>query len=55
MHNVGCPSVVIGVPTRHIHAHAGILSLEDVDHAIRLLIEVVRRLDVKTVESLTAV
>jgi putative aminopeptidase FrvX len=55
MHNIGCPSVVISVPTRHIHAHAGILSLEDVDHAIGLVVEVVKRLDAKTVESLTAV
>jgi putative aminopeptidase FrvX len=55
VHNVGCPSVVLSVPTRHIHAHAGILSLEDVDHAIELLVEVCKRLDAKTVESLTAV
>jgi putative aminopeptidase FrvX len=55
VHNVGCPSVVLSVPTRHIHAHAGILSLEDVDHAIALLVEVCKRLDAKTVESLTAV
>jgi len=55
VHNVGCPSVVLSVPTRHIHAHAGILSLEDVDHAITLLVEVCQRLDAKTVESFTAV
>ena len=55
VHNVGCPSVVLGVPTRHIHAHAGILSLEDVDHAIGLLVEVCKRLDAKTVESFTAI
>ncbi len=55
VHNVGCPSVVLSVPTRHIHAHAGMLSLEDVDHAIELLVEVCKRLDAKTVESLTAV
>ncbi len=55
VHNIGCPSVVLSVPTRHIHAHAGILSLEDVDHAIALLVEVCKRLDAKTVESFTAV
>jgi putative aminopeptidase FrvX len=55
VHNVGCPSVVLSVPTRHIHAHAGILSLEDVDHAIALLVEVCKRLDAKTVESFTTI
>jgi putative aminopeptidase FrvX len=55
VHNVGCPSVVLSVPTRHIHAHAGILSLEDVDYAITLLVEVCKRLDAKTVESFTAI
>jgi putative aminopeptidase FrvX len=48
--NAGCPSVVIGVPTRHIHSHAGMMSLSDVENTIRLLLEVVKRLDRKTVE-----
>ena len=50
----GCPSVVISVPTRHIHSHVGLLSLEDVDNAILLVIELLKRLDAGTVEGFTA-
>ena len=50
----GCPSVVISVPTRHIHSHVGLLSLEDVDNAVRLVIELLKRLDAGTVEGFTA-
>ena len=53
--NAGCPSLVITVPTRHIHSHVGILSLEDVENCIKLVMEVAKRLDAKTVEGLTAV
>lgn len=53
--NAGCPSLVIGIPTRHIHAHAGLLSLTDAENAIKLLIEVVKRLDRKTADSFTAI
>lgn len=55
MANAGCPSIVLAVPTRHIHSHVGILSLEDVESCINLTLEVSKRLDAKTVESLTAV
>jgi putative aminopeptidase FrvX len=51
----GCPSVVIGVPTRHIHSHVGLLSLEDVENAVKLMIELVKRLNKETVESFTAI
>ncbi len=50
----GCPSVVISVPTRHIHSHVGLLSLEDVENAILLVIELLKRLDAGTVEGFTA-
>jgi endoglucanase len=55
IHKIGCPSIVIGVPTRHIHSHAGLLSLEDVENAVRLTLELVKKLDSKTAKSLTAV
>jgi endoglucanase len=55
MANAGCPSVVLTVPTRHIHSHVGILSLEDVDNAVTLVTEVVKRLDSRVAESFTAV
>jgi endoglucanase len=50
----GCPSIVLGVPTRHIHSHVGLISIEDIDNCIRLVTEVVKRLDRATVESFTA-
>ena len=51
--NAGCPSLVIGVPTRHIHAHAGMLSLADTENTIKLLVEVVKKLDKKAVARFT--
>lgn len=50
----GCPSLVLGVPTRHIHSHVGILSLDDVEHCIELVIAVVCQLDRATVDGLTS-
>jgi endoglucanase len=55
MANAGCPSVVITVPTRHIHSHVALVSLEDIDNAVALVVEVVKRLDKKTVDSFTAI
>ena len=51
----GCPSVVISVPTRHIHSHVGLLSLKDTENAVRLTIELIKRLNGKTVEGFTAI
>ncbi|MBW2526577.1 MAG: M42 family metallopeptidase [Deltaproteobacteria bacterium] len=53
--HAGCPSIVLGVPTRHIHSHVGLLSLDDVERCIQLVLAVVRRLDAATVASFTAV
>jgi endoglucanase len=53
--NAGCPTIVIGVSVRHIHAHAGMMSLKDVENTIRLLVEVVKALDRRTVESFSAI
>jgi putative aminopeptidase FrvX len=50
----GCPTVVIGIPTRHIHSHVGLLSLKDVENAVRLVIELIKRLDANTVDEFTA-
>ena len=52
---MGCPSIVIGIPTRHIHAHNGILDLEDVKNAIKLIVELIKRLDKETVEGFTRI
>ena len=51
----GCPSLVLGIPTRHIHSHVGILSLEDVENCILLVIELIKGLDQQTAESFTEI
>lgn len=50
----GVPTVVVSVPARHIHSHAGIIHRDDYDAAVRLVKLVVKRLDGPTVQSLTA-
>ena len=54
IHAAGVPTVVIGVPARHIHSHAGIIHRQDYDHALKLVVAVVRKLDAATVRGLTA-
>jgi len=51
---MGAPSLFIGIPTRYIHSHNGMLDFDDVENAILLLIELIKRLDTKTVESFTS-
>ena len=53
MHNEGVPSVVIGVPTRHIHSHNAILNRDDYDQALKLIVALVKKLDAETVAGLT--
>jgi putative aminopeptidase FrvX len=55
LNRVGCPSVVISVPTRHIHSHVGLLSLEDTENAVKLVVELAKKLDAKTVQSFTEI
>ncbi len=45
----GSPAINIGVPTRYLHSHNGIISREDFDNTVKLLTEVIRRLDWDTV------
>ena len=54
MSRAGCPSIVISAPTRHIHSHVGILSFDDVENAIKLTIELIKKFDKKTVSGFTA-
>ncbi|MGD2072792.1 MAG: M42 family metallopeptidase [Candidatus Thorarchaeota archaeon] len=50
---MGVPSLVLGVPTRHIHSHHGMLDTDDIEQAVQLLVEVIKRMDEDTVESFT--
>jgi endoglucanase len=53
LHNLGVPTVVIAVASRHIHSHSSILHRDDFDGAVRLVAALVKRLDSETVASLT--
>jgi putative aminopeptidase FrvX len=52
LNQAGVPSLVIGVPTRYIHSHIGIIDRSDYDNAVRLVTETLRILDKKTVAAL---
>lgn len=45
LHGKGVPSLVIGIPTRYIHSHAGILNTDDFENAVELLVKVIKKLD----------
>jgi len=52
LYGAGVPSLVVGVPVRYIHSHAGIMHLDDFENIARLMTEVIRRLDQKAVEQI---
>ena len=49
LHSKGVPSVVLGIPTRHIHSHSSILSPDDVEATMKLLLALIRKMDSKVV------
>ncbi|MHA2294507.1 MAG: M42 family metallopeptidase [Candidatus Hodarchaeales archaeon] len=51
----GCPSLVLGVPTRHIHSHNGMFDIADLEKTVDLMIEVIKKLDQETVDSFTTI
>jgi endoglucanase len=52
IYDTGVPSLVIFIPTRYIHSHSTIMDRKDYDASVRLLVELTKRLDRKTVASL---
>lgn len=52
LHGIGVPTVVLGVPTRHIHSHSGVIHRDDFEKTLRLLIALIERLDHQTAEDL---
>lgn len=48
----GAAAICIGVPTRYIHSHVGILHRDDYDATVRLLTALVRKLDADQVAAL---
>lgn len=53
LNNIGVPTVVLGVPSRHIHSHGSIIHRDDYENAVKLLNAVVARLDASTVDDFT--
>lgn len=53
MSRVGVPSICIGPPVRYVHAHNAIMNRLDYDATVKLVVEMVKRLDSKTVKSFT--
>lgn len=53
LHRAGVPTVVLGVPARHIHSHTSIIHRGDYDGALKLAVALIRKLDAATVAGLT--
>jgi len=51
-HGRGVPTIVLGVPARHIHSHSSIMHRDDYDQTVALLKAVVKKLDKQTVDQL---
>ncbi|MBP3039915.1 M42 family metallopeptidase [Bacillaceae bacterium Marseille-Q3522] len=49
----GVPALSITIATRYIHSHAGILHRDDFENAVKLIAEVIKRLDQETVDAIT--
>ncbi|MGH9433811.1 MAG: M42 family metallopeptidase [Terriglobia bacterium] len=49
----GVPVINFVVPTRYTHANTGIIARSDFDNAVSLLVDVLKRLDGRTVKDLT--
>lgn len=49
----GIPTVAICIPTRYIHSHAAMLHRADFENTVKLLVELVKRLDSDTVQKIT--
>jgi endoglucanase len=50
---IGVPSIVIGPPVRYIHSHNSILHRNDYDNTVKLVTELIKKLDTKTVKGFT--
>jgi len=54
LHRIGVPTVVLSVPTRHIHSHNAVLRRDDFDHTVALVTALVQGLDKEAVATLTS-
>ena len=49
----GVPTLSMGIPARYIHSHVSIIHRRDYERTVKLLVALVKRLDQRTVASLT--
>ncbi|GAA3320744.1 hypothetical protein GCM10020331_032990 [Ectobacillus funiculus] len=49
----GVPAMSITIATRYIHSNAAMLHRDDYENAVKLLVEVIKRLDGMTVHRIT--
>ena len=49
----GVPSLAITIATRYIHSHAAMLHRDDYENAVKLIVEVIKKLDRETVDRIT--
>jgi endoglucanase len=49
----GVPSLAISIPARYIHSHSSIIHRDDYENTVKLIVEVIKRLDRNTVDQLT--
>ena len=52
LHKAGVPTIYLGVPTRYIHTHGGILHEDDYDAAVKLIVAICRQLDAKALKKI---
>ncbi|TFG76233.1 MAG: M42 family peptidase [Thermodesulfobacteriales bacterium] len=52
LYKTGVPTVVLGVPSRHIHSHNSIIHRDDFDYTVKLLKALIQKLDKKTVQEI---
>jgi putative aminopeptidase FrvX len=53
MTNNGVPSIAVTIATRYIHSHAAMLHRDDFENTVKLLVEVIKRLERETVDKIT--
>ncbi|WP_071460331.1 M42 family metallopeptidase [Bacillus massilinigeriensis] len=51
--HAGVPSLSITIATRYIHSHAAMLHRDDYENAVKLITEVIKRMDKETVDKIT--
>jgi putative aminopeptidase FrvX len=54
MSRAGVPTLYLGAATRYIHSHTSILHKGDFEKLVKLLVEVIKKLDTKAVQNLTS-